>query len=171
MYFTYDDNSLSDQHQTRVLFHQVFLCFLFLFRQRLFTHLGQRLMFFLKGGGGGIHLGLGLLDVVDLVMLPLLIPRDLPISVPHQIVAILQRLQSVIADHDPVPEHPLVQSPVVVLIVDIILELPGSVIHPLLDDLGVAPGALPPPDHVGAPHLHLVRAAAPIRALLGGVFR
>ena len=87
MYFTYEDNSLSDQHQTRVLFLQVFLCFLVLFRQSLFTHLGQRLVFFLERGGGGIHFGVGLLHVVDLVVFPLLVPRDLPVSL-RQIVPI-----------------------------------------------------------------------------------
>ena len=78
MYFTYDDNSLSDQHQTRVFL--VFLGFLVLFRQSLFTHLGQRLVFFLERGGGGVHLGVGLLHVVDLVVFPLLVSRDLPVS-------------------------------------------------------------------------------------------
>ena len=78
MYFTYDDNSLSDQHQTRVFL--VFLGFLVLFRQSLFTHLGQRLVFFLERGSGGIHLGVGLLHVVDLVVFPLLVSCDLPVS-------------------------------------------------------------------------------------------
>ena len=86
MYFTYDDNSLSDQHQTRVFL--VFLGFLVSFRQSLFTHLGQRLVFFLERGGGGVHLGVGLLHVVDLVVLPLLVPRDLPVSL-CQVVPIL----------------------------------------------------------------------------------
>ena len=78
--FHLDDNSFSYQHQTRVLFLQVFLCFLVLFRLSLFTHLGQRLVLFLERGGGGIHLGVGLLHVVDLVVFPLLVPRDLPVS-------------------------------------------------------------------------------------------
>ena len=86
--FHLDDNSLSDQHQTRVLFLQVFLRFLVLFRQSLFTHLGQRLVFFLERGGGGVHLGVGLLHVVDLVVFPLLVPRDLPVSL-RQVVPIL----------------------------------------------------------------------------------
>ena len=77
----------SDQHQARVLFLQVFLGFLVLFRQCLFTHLGQRLMLFLERGGGGVHLGVGLLHVVDLVVFPLLVPRDLPVSL-RQIVPI-----------------------------------------------------------------------------------
>ena len=38
-------------------------------------------MFLLEGGGGGIHLGVGLLHVVDLIVLTLLVPRDLTVAV------------------------------------------------------------------------------------------
>ena len=38
-------------------------------------------MFLLKGGGGGVHLGVGLLDVVDLVVFTLLVPGYLTVTV------------------------------------------------------------------------------------------
>ena len=38
-------------------------------------------MFLLEGGGGGIHLGVGLLHVVDLVVLTLLVPSYLTVAV------------------------------------------------------------------------------------------
>ena len=41
--------------------------------------LGQGLVFFLQGGGGWVHLCISLLHVVDLVVLPLLVPRDFPV--------------------------------------------------------------------------------------------
>ena len=59
----------------------VFLGFLVSFRQSLFTHLGQRLVFFLERGGGGVHLGVRLLDVVDLVVFSLLVSSDFPLVV------------------------------------------------------------------------------------------
>ena len=42
-------------------------------------HLRQGLVFFLQGGGGWVHLCISLLHVVDLVVLPLLVPRDFPV--------------------------------------------------------------------------------------------
>ena len=76
-------------------------------------------MLFLQCCCGRIHFCVRLLDVIDLVMLPLLVPGDLPVSVSHQVVPVL-RFISVGTDHDPVPENPLVQSPVVVLVVVVV---------------------------------------------------
>ena len=44
------------------------------------AHLGQGFMLFLQGSGGRVHLSISFLHMVDLVVLPLLIPRDFPVS-------------------------------------------------------------------------------------------
>ena len=43
------------------------------------SHLGQSFVFLLQGGCGWVHLCIGLLHMVDLVVLSLLVPCDLPI--------------------------------------------------------------------------------------------
>ena len=134
----------------------------------------QLFVFFLQGRGRRVHLGEGLLYVVDFVVSPLLVAGDLPVrsvridrrrrvSVSGAAGDVLTLLRSVdlglhlgflpvgvqriiVGAANPVPLDPLVETAVEALVMDVVLLLVEVIVEADVDDLCGVPNAI-----LGAP--------------------